>query len=220
MTDDLLETLREIVARLQAQGIEYMLVGSIAALAHGRSRSTQAFDVVIDATVAQLRRLLRSLPEDRFYASEDAAMESVRHQTQFNVIDMRTGWKADIIPKKRRTFSEVEFERRAELSVLGQLMQVASLEDTIIAKLEWAKMGGGIGASARGRTRARSPGGPAARSRAHRALGGSAAARADVGPGARAVAGKAGYSVAACTATSSITGDSTAVPDSSRRYWK
>lgn len=143
MTDDLLETLREIVARLQAQGIEYMLVGSIAALAHGRSRSTQDFDVVIDATVAQLRRLLRSLPEDRFYASEDAAMESVRHQTQFNVIDMRTGWKADIIPKKRRTFSEVEFDRRAELSVLGQLMQVASLEDTIIAKLEWAKMGGG-----------------------------------------------------------------------------
>lgn len=46
-----------------------MLVGSMAALAHGRSRSTQDFDVVIDADLPTLRALVRSLPDDRFYAS-------------------------------------------------------------------------------------------------------------------------------------------------------
>ncbi len=143
MTDDLVATLREIVGRLKAHGIDYMLVGSIAALAHGRTRSTQDFDVVIDADPAQLRALVRSLPEERFYASEEAALESFRHQTQFNVIDMDTGWKADLIPKKRRAFSEAEFARRSELSVLGWPMLVATLEDTIVAKLEWAKAGGG-----------------------------------------------------------------------------
>jgi hypothetical protein len=49
MTDELTDTLREIVARLEALGIGYMLVGSVAALAHGRSCSTQDFDLVIEA---------------------------------------------------------------------------------------------------------------------------------------------------------------------------
>lgn len=56
---------------------------------------------------------------------------------------MITDWKVDLIPKKRRTFSQVEFDRRVELDVLGSPMTVASLEDTIVAKLEWAKAGGG-----------------------------------------------------------------------------
>ncbi len=143
MTDELSETLREIIGRLEAQGIAYMLVGSVAALAYGRSRSTQDFDVVVEAGASVLRRLLRSLPEERFYASEEAAMEALRYETQFNVIDMVTGWKVDLIPRKQRAFSAVEFGRRTRLDVMGVSMFVASLEDTIVAKLEWAKAGGG-----------------------------------------------------------------------------
>ena len=120
-----------------------MLVGSIAALVHGRARSTQDFDVVIDADAGALRRLIQSLPEERFYASEAAALEAVRHESQFNVIDMDTGWKVDLIVKKQRRFSATEFNRRSKLDVLGERMYVASIEDTIIAKLEWAQAGGG-----------------------------------------------------------------------------
>lgn len=142
MTDELTETLREIVARLESHGIPYMLVGSVAALAYGRERTTKDFDVVLEAGAAALRALVRSLPEERFYASEEAAMEALRYETQFNVIDMVTGWKIDLIPRKRRAFSEAEFARRSILDVLGVPMFVASLEDTIVAKLEWAKAGG------------------------------------------------------------------------------
>src|SRR5690606_39184260 len=65
------------------------------------------------------------------------------YETQFNVIDMVTGWKADLIPRKRRAFSEMEFARRSRVEVLGVSTFVASPEDTIVAKLEWAKAGGG-----------------------------------------------------------------------------
>ncbi|HVI03471.1 MAG TPA: nucleotidyltransferase, partial [Enhygromyxa sp.] len=143
MTDELTDTLREIVSRLEARGIPYMLVGSVAALAYGRSRSTQDFDVVIEARAGTLRALLRSLPEERFYAAEEAAMEALEYETQFNVIDMTTGWKVDLIPRKQRPFSEAEFARRRRLEVLGVDMFVATLEDTIVAKLEWAQAGGG-----------------------------------------------------------------------------
>jgi predicted nucleotidyltransferase len=143
MTDELTETLREIVARLELQGIAYMLVGSVAALAYGRDRSTKDFDVVLEAGPSALRALVRSLPEERFYVSEEAAMEALRHESQFNVIDMVTGWKVDLIPRKHRPFSETEFARRSRLDVMGVPMYVASVEDVIVAKLEWAKAGGG-----------------------------------------------------------------------------
>jgi hypothetical protein len=58
------------------------------------------------------------------------------------VIDMASGWKVDLIPRKARPFSEVEFARRSRVHVLGTTMFVASLEDVIVAKLEWAKAGG------------------------------------------------------------------------------
>jgi hypothetical protein len=143
MTDEISDTLREIVARLEAQGIAYMLVGSVAAFVHGRERSTQDFDVVVEAAAPALRALVRSLPEERFYVSEEAAMEALRYETQFNVLDMDTGWKIDLIPRKQRAFSETEFARRSRLEVLGVSMFVASIEDIIVAKLEWAKAGGG-----------------------------------------------------------------------------
>lgn len=142
MTDELTDTLREIVARLESQGIPYMLVGSMAALAYGRDRSTKDLDVVLEAGSSALRALVRSLPEERFYASEDAAMEALRYESQFNVLDMVTGWKVDLIPRKRRAFSEAEFARRSRLDVMGVSTYVASVEDVIVAKLEWAKAGG------------------------------------------------------------------------------
>ena len=142
MTDELTDTLREIVARLEAQGIPYMVVGSVAASVYGRQRGTQDFDVVIEAGASALRALVRSLPEDRFYASEEAAMEALRYETQFNVLDMATGWKADLIVRKHRAFSETEFARRTRHDVMGVSTYVASVEDVIVAKLEWAKAGG------------------------------------------------------------------------------
>jgi hypothetical protein len=51
-----------------------MLVGSVAASVYGRQRATQDFDVVLEARAPALRALVRSLPEERFYVSEDAAL--------------------------------------------------------------------------------------------------------------------------------------------------
>ncbi len=143
MNDDLAASLREISRRLAAHGIPFMVVGSVAALAHGRSRSTQDFGLVIDSDLARLRAFVRDLPEERFYASEEAAMEAARDGSMFNVVDVETGWKVDLILRKNRPFSIEEFGRRVEVAVLGLRLPVASVEDVIIAKLEWSSLGGG-----------------------------------------------------------------------------
>jgi hypothetical protein len=44
--------------------------------------------------------------------------------------------------RKSRPFSVEEFGRRREAEVLGTTLYIASAEDVILSKLEWAKMAG------------------------------------------------------------------------------
>jgi hypothetical protein len=57
----------------------------------------------------------------------------------FNVIDLATGWKIDLIIRKSRSFSQEEFRRRRLVSVQDTVLFVVSAEDLVIAKLEWSK---------------------------------------------------------------------------------
>lgn len=120
-----------------------MVAGSVASSIHGEPRSTQDVDLVIDPSMASLRVFVRALPEEDFYVSEDAAMEALGARRQFNVIDMVTGWKADLIVRKNRSFSVSEFQRRERATVLGVDVYIASAEDVVLTKLEWASVDGG-----------------------------------------------------------------------------
>jgi hypothetical protein len=135
--------LARLVAKLGAAGVPHMVVGSFASSFHGIPRSSQDLDLVIDPEPASLRRLLADLPAVEYYADVDAALDALNRRGQFNVIDMATAWKADLIVRKARPFSVEEMRRRIEGDLLGARVCVASPEDTLISKLEWAKLGGG-----------------------------------------------------------------------------
>jgi hypothetical protein len=131
-----------MVARLEEAGIPYMLTGSFASAYHGRPRATQDIDFVIAPTPDQIRTLVRALPPAEYYADEAAALEAHRQESQFNVIDLATGWKIDFICRKSRAFSRTEFDRRIRANLEGLTLYVATAEDVLLAKLEWAKLGG------------------------------------------------------------------------------
>ncbi len=131
--------LERLVGLLEAAGVPYMVAGSFASTYHGVPRTTQDIDIVVEPTFGTLGRLLNLLPEDRYYVSEQAARDALRARGQFNVIDLESGWKVDLIIRKERPFSREEFGRRKTACVLGVDVMVASAEDTILAKLEWAK---------------------------------------------------------------------------------
>lgn len=135
--------LRALVGILEDAGVPYMVAGSVASAVHGEPRSTQDVDLIVELDSASLGRLLALLPEDRFYVSADAAREALRRRGQFNVIDMDTGWKADLILRKSRPFSVEEFSRRATRVAFGVTLNIASAEDVVLAKLEWAARSGG-----------------------------------------------------------------------------
>jgi hypothetical protein len=134
------DILRRIVAKLEAAGIPCMVTGSFASTFHGAPRTTHDIDLVIDPTGAALVQFIASLPDAEYYVDLDVARDALRRRSLFNVIDLATGWKVDLIIRKARPFSEAEFTRRQPAELLGVPVSVASLEDIIIAKLEWAKL--------------------------------------------------------------------------------
>jgi hypothetical protein len=133
--------LRVVKDLLDASQIPYMLVGSFASSFHGEPRSTNDLDIVIDPSPSTLEELLRRIPEG-FYVDPDVARDALLHRSMFNVIDPESGWKIDLIVRKARGFSVEELARRGRASIDGVDVFVASAEDTVISKLEWAKEGG------------------------------------------------------------------------------
>lgn len=134
--------LRALVDTLSGAGIPFMLTGSVAAAYRGASRATMDVDMVIDPTAPQLDQFVRQVESLALYVSADAAREALASRGMFNVVDPETGWKADLIIRKHRPFSEAEFARREEAEFSGIPLAVATLEDVILSKLEWAHLGG------------------------------------------------------------------------------
>ena len=135
------EVFLRITTALEHAGMDYMLVGSFASTRYSSPRSTQDIDIVISATPEQLRIFIQDLQGKNWYAEVEAALEAHRNESLFNIIDLTTGWKIDLIFRKSTAFGHEEFRRRRRIGLHGLQMLVSSPEDIIIAKLEWAKLG-------------------------------------------------------------------------------
>ncbi len=118
-----------------------MLTGSLAAAFYGTPRATQDIDLVIEAQAGPLERLVENLEVAGLYVDRGAATEALDTAGQFNAIDPTSGWKADLIIRKAREFSKTEFQRRRGEELFGIEVGLATLEDLIIAKLEWSQLG-------------------------------------------------------------------------------
>ena len=118
-----------------------MVAGSLGSSFHGRPRATNDVDIVIAPTEAQFRRFLATVGPD-YYISEEAAWAAFHQRSAFNIIDIKTQWKADLRVRRTRPFSAVEFSRRERAVILMTDLWVASPEDVILSKLEWAKDSG------------------------------------------------------------------------------
>jgi hypothetical protein len=132
------EFLQKLVSLLDAAGISYMLAGSVGSSFHGQPRATKDVDIVIDPTESQLEHFLQSLGKG-YYVSFNAARDAFHRKSTFNIIDIENSWKADLIIRRDRPFSKVEFHRRQNVNLMGTTLWVVSPEDVILSKLEWAK---------------------------------------------------------------------------------
>ncbi len=140
--NELSDLLQRVVDLLRQTEIPHMIAGSFASTYYGAVRMTQDIDIIIAPTLARLLEFIRSLPESAYYVDESAARDALSRRSMFNVMDLQTGWKIDFIIRKARPFSITEFDRRRPARLFDVETFVASPEDVILAKLEWAALSG------------------------------------------------------------------------------
>jgi predicted nucleotidyltransferase len=134
------DLLKKIVKEFKNSQIEYMISGSFGSTLYGEVRATNDIDIVIDCTIGQLENFVESI-ESNYYVSNEAAKEAFRQRSMFNIIDYSTGVKIDLIIRKKRAYSIEEFSRRRSIQFEDEEFLFVSPEDSILSKLEWAKLG-------------------------------------------------------------------------------
>jgi hypothetical protein len=137
------ELLRKVVQALDDVGVEYMLTGSIASSLQGEPRSSHDIDVVVAIEQDVARDLIKSFPPPCFYLDEESVVEAIARRDIFNLIDVTAGDKVDFWLLTDEPFDRMRFSRRRVEEVMGMHITVSTPEDTILAKLRWAKLSGG-----------------------------------------------------------------------------
>lgn len=127
---------------LEAAGVRYMITGSFASSYYGELRATADLDLVVEVDSSDVDRLLSLIDRSRWYVSDNEVRTAQRLRTMANLIDLGSGWKVDLVVRKDRPFSLTEFDRRRDVVLYGRTVVMASAEDVILSKLEWARESG------------------------------------------------------------------------------
>jgi hypothetical protein len=143
---EIFQVTRLLVAAFDAASVRYFLGGSVASAVYGEARSTRDIDFVAAMLPQHVEPFLAALGND-FYADATAIGAAVAARRNFNVVHLDTMVKADIFVFKADAFGRSQFTRRTARQLNQDVptsIYVASAEDTVLAKLQWYRDGGGV----------------------------------------------------------------------------
>ncbi len=137
------ELLKKVIHVFDQIGIQYMITGSLVSSLQGEPRSTHDIDIVVVIRTLKVDELVESFPSSDFYLDKESILDGINKQSMFNLIDLKGGDKVDFWILTNEPFDRSRFSRKYSEEFMGLKMQVSSPEDTILAKLKWAKLSGG-----------------------------------------------------------------------------
>ncbi len=135
-----------VVRAFEALGVPYFLGGSMASSVHGIYRATADADFVAALRPHDAEPLVRLL-QPAFYADLEAIRTATVSHRSFNVIHLDTMLKVDVFVASSTPFHLMQMRRRVLQAATpdgGTTFYVASPEDTVLAKLQWYRDGGGV----------------------------------------------------------------------------
>jgi hypothetical protein len=137
------ELLKTVIHVLDEVNIAYMVTGSIASSLQGEPRSTHDIDLVVDIRISDIATLVQAFPSPDYYLDVEMIRAAIHRHSMFNLLDVKQGEKVDFWILTTDPFDQSRFARRYRERLFGMEFQVSQPEDTILAKLRWAKMAGG-----------------------------------------------------------------------------
>jgi hypothetical protein len=141
-----LEILVMVISELESLKIPYMVGGSFAASYYGFPRNTQDADLIVAMTWDDVDRFVNAfIPE--FYLDRGLIEDALRRHTSFNIVHLESTFKVDFFVLRQGSFDQESFSRRRLRRIDPHQdveMFVQSAEDTVLAKLDWYRLGGGV----------------------------------------------------------------------------
>jgi hypothetical protein len=126
--------------------IPYMIGGSLASTIYGMVRTTQDADIIAEMNIQHIKPFIMAL-QNEFYLEEEMIADSIQHKSCFNIIHRASMFKVDVFIPRQSPFQQSQITRAQKQIISTEpevIVYFASPEDTIIAKLEWFRMGGEI----------------------------------------------------------------------------
>lgn len=144
MTNEPVQATMLVIHALDQLEVPYVIGGSLASAVHGVMRATMDTDIVADLHMEHAQPLSDAL-SGIFYADVEMIRDAIEHHSSFNLIHLETMFKVDVFIPKDREFDQLQINRRMPQVISTdpeEVAFVATAEDTILAKLEWYRMGG------------------------------------------------------------------------------
>jgi hypothetical protein len=143
---DAIEVTLRVTRALEELGVPYFIGGSLASTLYGMVRTTQDADIIADLASEHTPLLVEALQSD-FYLDDEMIADAIAQRSSFNIIHRQSMFKVDVFVPRLRHFIKMQFSR-AKREMLtsdpGMTANVASPEDTLLAKLEWYRLGGEV----------------------------------------------------------------------------
>lgn len=146
MQNEPIEVTLKVTQVLESLGIPYLISGSLASALYGMVRTTQDSDIVAEMRIEHLKPFVSAL-QGEFYLDKEMIAESIQRHTSFNIIHRETMFKVDVFIPHPRPFLRSQLLRSQKQTFVFETevsAKFASPEDTILAKLEWYRLGGEV----------------------------------------------------------------------------
>ena len=134
----MLSTFEDVISRLDAIEVPYMVTGSFAMLVYVPARTTYDVDIVIELTEDDAARFVQIFERD-YYIEEKSIRRAIQRRSLFNIISLSTSFKVDCIIRKDTLLEKEKFGRRVRAEVEGIGFWTITAEDLILSKLTWAR---------------------------------------------------------------------------------
>jgi hypothetical protein len=113
---------------LNATGVRWMAIGSIAAMSYGEYRVTNDINIVLVLTGSDIEKLVAAFPIEEFDCppTDVIALEAAQDEHgHFNLIHHETGFKADVYFAGKERLSHWALQQRQAIELADSLIWIA-----------------------------------------------------------------------------------------------
>jgi hypothetical protein len=146
MQNEPVEVTLKVTDVFEKLGVPYLIGGSLASTLYGMIRTTQDSDIVAEMRLEHLQPFVAALQAE-FYVDDEMMAESIQRHSSFNLIHRESMFKVDVFIPRPRPFLQSQLARAQRHTFMFETKvsaKFASPEDTILAKLEWCRLGGEV----------------------------------------------------------------------------